>query len=112
MEIRQNSLTKTAIIREHEVITSLVTPILRPKLCCKEFELGASYADRGTQKAGGQFAKHLLKTIAAARRESWSHFTAGDESWFYLSTDYETTWLQEREDHLRGCIELDGEYVD
>jgi hypothetical protein len=59
-----------------------------------------------------QFTKNLLKTIAAARRDSWSHFTTGEESWFHLSTDYETIWLQEGEDRLRRCIELDGEYVD
>jgi hypothetical protein len=58
-----------------------------------------------------QLAKDLFKIIAAARRDSWSYFTAGGESWFYLSTDYETIWLQEGEDLLRRCIELDGEYV-
>jgi hypothetical protein len=37
-----------------------------------------------------QLAKDLLKTITAVRRDSRSYFTTGDESWFYLSTDYET----------------------
>jgi hypothetical protein len=45
-----------------------------------------------------QFSKGLLKTIAAEHRESWSHFTTGDKNCFYLSIDYETIWLQEREE--------------
>jgi hypothetical protein len=45
-----------------------------------------------------QLAKDLLKTIAAARRDSWRHFTTGDESRFDASTDYETILLQEREE--------------
>jgi hypothetical protein len=59
-----------------------------------------------------QLAKNLLKTIPAARRDSWSHFTTGEESWFYLFIDYETIWLQEGEDRFRSCIDLDGEYFD
>jgi hypothetical protein len=35
-----------------------------------------------------QSAKNILKTIAAAPRDSWNHFMPGDESWFYLSTNY------------------------
>jgi hypothetical protein len=45
-----------------------------------------------------QLAKDLLRTIAAAHRDSWSHFTTCGESWFYLSIDYETIWLQEGEE--------------
>jgi hypothetical protein len=36
-----------------------------------------------------QSAKNFLKTIASAPRDSWSHFMTGDETWFYLSTDYQ-----------------------
>jgi hypothetical protein len=51
-----------------------------------------------------QFAKDLSKIIAAARRDSWNHFTTGDGSWFDLPTDNEIISLEEEEDRLRRCL--------
>ena len=41
-----------------------------------------------------ELSKRLLKTVQRARRYSYELFLTGDESWFYLETDYELVWLR------------------
>ena len=40
-------------------------------------------------------SKRLLKSVTKARSYSYDIFLTGDESWFYLETDYEIIWLPE-----------------
>lgn len=35
----------------------------------------------------------LLKVIQKQERQGWKYFVTGDESWFYLSYDYERQWV-------------------
>lgn len=38
-------------------------------------------------------SKQLLKILRSAKHHSWNYFATGDESWFYLSYDYEQMWV-------------------
>lgn len=38
-------------------------------------------------------SKMLLKILQSAERQGWKYFVTGDESWFYLSYDYERQWV-------------------
>jgi len=38
-------------------------------------------------------SNELLQTLISMKHHSWRYMIALDESWFYLSTDYESIWL-------------------
>ena len=44
-----------------------------------------------------EISKSLLKTLQKASHQNYIFFYTGDESWFYLSTDYEIQWIEEGE---------------
>ena len=45
-------------------------------------------------------SKELLKLLKISRKDNYKFFYTGDESWFYLTTDYNQQWLpHEKKNH-------------
>ena len=42
-----------------------------------------------------ELSKRMLDHLRTAKHRSWVKFYTGDESWFYLATDYEHMWMEE-----------------
>jgi hypothetical protein len=47
--------------------------------------------------ARGQMSNELLTILRSAEHQAWQYFVILDESWFYLSTDYEIIELPDGE---------------
>ena len=45
------------------------------------------------KKTRVSISKQLLKILHSAKHNGWNYFATGDESWFYLSYDYEQMWV-------------------
>jgi hypothetical protein len=47
--------------------------------------------------ARAHISNELLIILRSAEHQKWKYFVTLDESWFYLSTDYEIIWLPDDE---------------
>jgi hypothetical protein len=80
------------------LLSTIRDHFIRGRLIVKHLKWVPHMLTAKPKEQRAQLAKGLLKTTAATCRDSWSHFTTGDKSWFDLSTDYEAVWLQEGEE--------------
>lgn len=44
-----------------------------------------------------RISKLMLETLKQAKHQGWTFFLTGDESWFFLDSDYELQWVHEDE---------------